>query len=534
MKNRYISALVTSCLSILPIVLIIYILSLTGVAPIGDTFTKAVGNTDNYVALAIGAGILIVGLSLFQIGASKGLTKVGEYMGSSLSRQTNVAIVVIFSFLLGALITCAEPSILIVSKQVNISAYVLIAVIAVGVGLFVAIGVIRIIVQKSLKIWYLTFYFLVFLMICLLQVNPDNHQFLPFIFDSGGITTGSATVPFILALGAGVATVRGGKNSRDSSFGLVGMASIGPILTMTIMILVKPATFSPYQLPVFDPSIWNRLKQALLPGSSIQELGTLIEVSMALLPIIFIFIVYELIFIRLSAKKLGQLFIGFVISYIGLVLFLTGTKAAMEPIGMSLGKSLADQKDWVVILIAFALGLVTILCEPAVHVLTVQIENISDGQLKKRTVLLALSIGVGIAICLAVVRTIFSITTPGGVSIMYIIVPGYLISLILMFVVPDMFTAIAFDSGGTASGPMAVSFILPMIIGLYSARCEATSGFTPNYYQDVFGCVALIALTPIIAIQILGVVTKTKNYRALRVMRKQIYDIRNDEIIHFN
>lgn len=541
MKNRYLSAFITSCLSILPIVVIIYVLSLANIAPVGFELVNHTGGSENYILLAVGAVVLIVGLALFQIGASQGLTKVGEYMGASLSKQKRLFIVIIFAFLLGMLITCAEPSILIVSEQVNINKYILIGSIAGGVGVFVVIGIIRITTQKSLKVWYLIFYLLVFLLICLLQVNQDNHKFLPFIFDAGGITTGSATVPFIIALGAGVAAVRGGQNSRDDSFGLVGLASVGPILTMTILILASPTSFDAYQVaPIPTDHILQRFIGVLLPGE--KSMGTLIEVVMALAPIILIFLIYNWIFIRLSAQKIGKIFIGFLISYVGLTLFLTSTNATMQPIGQLVGRSLAGQQDWVVIVIAFALGLVTILCEPAVHVLTVQIEDISDGQLSKPSVLIALSIGVGVAICLSMIRTLL------GFSIMYYMIPGYLISLVLMFFVPDIYTAIAFDSGGTASGPMSVSFILPLIVGLFSVRGASnpvegdvidiidgipTLTASTRFYETAFGVVALIALTPIIAIQVLGLVSEGKNAHALHVMRKQMFDSRNSEVIHF-
>lgn len=528
MNNKIIRSFVTSALSILPIILIVFILSLTNVAPIGDTFTIKGLGTDNYILLSIGAASMIIGLALFQIGASKGLSKVGEYMGASLSKQRRLFVVIIFAFALGALITCAEPSIMIVANQVNINKWVLVFSIAAGVGVFVVIGILRIIFQKSLNLWYLLYYLIVFLLICLLQINPANHAFLPFVFDSGGVTTGSATVPFILALGAGVATTRGGNNSRDSSFGLVGMASIGPIITMTILILVNPSSFAPYQVPALDSdvSIWSRFLTAITPSFNFNSMGSVIEVLMALLPIIVVFLIYDLIFIKLPMKKLGQLLIGFFISFLGLVLFLTAVSASMNPIGLRVGIELGKQSETIIIIIAFAIGLVTILCEPAVHVLTAQIEDISDGQLRKWTVLLALSLGVGVAICLAMTRSLF------GFSIMYIIVPGYLLSFILMFLVPDIYTAIAFDSGGTASGPMAVSFVLPLIIGVYSGRNNITEGI--SFYEDCFGVIALIAMTPILAIQVLGLASRFKTMQAYRVMRAQMADSRSDEIIHFN
>lgn len=534
MKNKYFRSFINSSISILPIVLIVFVLSLTGLAKISDY---------DYTMLSFGAVAMIIGLSFFQIGAQNSLVKVGEYMGASLSKQKNLFIVIFFAFLLGALITCAEPSILIVSKQAGMNPIILIGSIAGGVGVFVVIGILRIVFQKSLNLWYLAFYLIVFMLVCVLQVDAKNHAFLPFIFDAGGITTGSATVPFILSLGAGVAMTRGGGKSKDSSFGLVGLASVGPIITMIVLILTSPSGFSPYVVtepteiavsaasPDFWKAIGNSFSSSLLPSGA-NQFGSMVEVAIALAPILVIFFIYELIFIRLSLKKILNLFIGFIVAFIGLTVFLTAVGAAMSPIGLKAGLAIANQPDWLLITLAFAIGAVTILCEPAVHVLTTQIENMSSGQVKKGTVLITLSIGVGVAICLSVIRTLYKF------SIMYYIIPGYMISLLLMFVVPELFTAIAFDSGGTASGPMAVSFVLPFIIGIHSIRNEGVApGFgsysSINVYESAFGVVAMVAMTPILAIQLLGVVGKLQTIHALHVVRDQIHDERNNEIIHF-
>ena len=528
MNNKFFKSLLSSTLSILPIIAIIFVLSLTDIAAIGNNFVRQDLGYSNYISIAIGAIGMIFGLTLFQTGAEKGLAKVGEYMGASLSKQKRLFVVVLFAFLLGALITCAEPSILITAKQIGGNEWVLIGAIAAGVGLFIVVGILRIIKQKSLKVWYIIFYLIVFLFICLLQVDPNNHAFLPFIFDAGGITTGSATVPFILALGAGVATVRGGKNSRESSFGLVGMASIGPVISMTVFILLNRGGFTPYQVtePATTQEWWSSLAATLLPSSDFSSLGTLIEVFMALLPIILIFFIYELIYIKLPSNKVWKLLLGFLVSFFGLVLFLSAVNGFLSPIGLKVGKQLGNQPDWLIILVAFALGLVTIVCEPAVHVLTAQIEEVSDGQLKKKTVLLTLAIGVGLAICLSMIRSIYKF------SIMFYIIPGYALALLLLFAVPDIYGAIAFDSGGTASGPMSVSFILPLIIGVYSTKNNLTSGV--EFYSDCFGVVALIALTPILAIEVLGIVPQIKQVIALNTIRGEISDSRSDEIIHFN
>lgn len=511
MKNRILNSLFTSSMSILPVVVIIFILSWVGLSPL---------KINDYWLLFIGTIVLIIGLALFQIGASSGLTKVGEYMGSSLSKQSNVWIIILFAFILGTLITCAEPSIMIVSTQVSIPKWILVGAIAVGVGIFVALGVVRVLLHRSLKVWYLFLYAIVFMLLCLIE----NGQFLPFIFDSGGITTGSATVPFILALGAGVATVRGGKNATNESFGLVGIASIGPILTMTLLIVFYRSGFQDYiyNSPVMnDSNIFGQFVQALFPSSS-TSFGSLIEVGMALAPILIVFFIYNALYIRLPKGKILKLLVGFLYSYIGLVLFLTAVSAVMNPMGTYIGEQLALQPTFVIILICLLLGLVTILCEPAVHVLTGQIEAISEGRIKKVTVLLVLSIGVGLAIMLAGIRAIY------GFSIMYYIVPGYALSLALMFVCNDTYTAIAFDSGGTASGPMSVSFILPMVIGL-----TVGLGNGDRIYELAFGVIGLIAMTPIIGIQLLGVYEKIKAYRSLLFMRAHKYEEDDAQIIHF-
>lgn len=522
MKNRHVQAFISSTLSIVPMIAIILILHFTGLAKI--TYEN---DNSNIWLILIGMIILIVGLALFQIGASSSLAKVGEYMGSSLSKQKNLFIVIIFSFALGLLITCAEPSILIVSKQVTIvpgplNAVLLVGGIALGVGIFVVIGVLRIIYHKPLKLWYIFFYGLTFMLISLIAIDPERRQLLPFIFDAGGVTTGSATVPFILALGAGVATVRGGKNATNDSFGLVGMASVGPIISTALLIMIN-ASVPPYEVATStDMSILARFLDAFIPSST--GYGSSIEVLIAIAPILLIFFIYNFIYMKLPKNKIIKLLIGFAYTYIGLALFLSATNASMSPIGSIVGQNLASQNDAIIVLIAFVIGLVTIICEPAVHVLTKQIENVSDGRITKITVLLTLSLGVGIAIGLAALRAVLKF------SVLYIIVPGYAIILALSFLCPDIYTAIAFDSGGTASGPMAASFVLPMIIGIVVNRA---GGSGEDVYEYGFGVVAMIAMTPIIALQILGIMQKIKTDHAYKVMRSHVYSIEDAQIINF-
>lgn len=528
MKNRYAQSFISAALSIVPMILIICILSWTGVAPLNAA-------RGDYWLLLLGMVVLIVGLAVFSLGASSSLSKVGEYMGSSLSKQKNLFIVIAFAFALGSLITVAEPSIIIVSKQITndpLVGYLLTGGIALGVGIFVVIGVLRIIFHKSLKIWYLLFYFITFMILIFIFLVAKDGQnksvFLPFIFDSGGVTTGSATVPFILALGTGIATVRGGKNAKNDSFGLVGMASIGPILSVTILILCSNSLATNAAGPSFlgdNMNIFQMFLFGFIPHMSngVFVMGSSLEVIIAMAPTLIIFLIYNAIFIKLPRNKILKLLFGFLLAYLGLSTFLCGTSAAMTPLGYQVGSKLGDNADWVIILVAFVVGLVTIVCEPAVHVLTVQIEKVSDGHVSRLSVLLALSLGVGVAIALAAIRTLF------GFSIMYYMIPGYIVSLVLMFFCPDIFTAMAFDSGGTASGPMASSFVLPMIVGITFTRYGADA----NYFENSFGVIALIALTPVIAIQILGVVDNLRLAKARYVMRHHVYSADDAQIIHF-
>ena len=528
MNNRYIHSILSSALSVIPMIAIVLILSFIHV----DGVQLVPLGLFDYLALILGTFIMVVGLGLFQVGSSTGLAKVGEYMGSSLSQQEKLFVVIIFSFLLGMLITCAEPSLLVLANQVAMPSLLLIGFIAGGVGIFVVIGVIRIIFHGSLKLWYLIYYFLLFMLICLIAIDEESRRFLPFIFDAGGITTGSATVPFILALGAGIAAVRGGRKATNDSFGLVGMASIGPILSMAILILINRGNFSPYEITVFNGftdfgTVMYNIGISLIPTSG-THLGTIIEVLMALIPIILIFVIYDRLFIKLPKNKIKELLMGFFLSFIGLVIFLTGVNAIMSPFGTLVGESVGKNIpfEWILIGLSFIIGLVTVLCEPAVHVLTTTINEVSDGAVKKSTVVISLSLGVGVAIGLSAIRTIYNF------DIMYILIPGYSLSIILMFICPDIYTAMAFDAGGTASGPMSVSFVLPMIIGITHARTDYGPSST-LYYTRSFGVVALIALTPILTIQFLGVFHKFKTMYRLHLTSIAMDEPGDAQIIHF-
>ena len=530
---KFLRVFLESSLSIIPIVAIILILSLS-------TLTPLIGGWD-YLLLIVGALVLIIGLSIFSIGSSRSLSKVGEHMGASLSKQNNIWIVILVSFLLGALVTCAEPSIMILAELTPMDDWMLILFISVGVGLFVALGVIRVFKRKSLKWWLITLYGIVF-GLCLIIDSNQQAQYLPLIFDASGATTGSATVPFLLSLGSGVAMVRAGKKAKEESFGLVAISSVGPIISMVIMVIINTSTVAGnYDLGSTllnnSSDIFTRFYQAIFPtfdiNGNILGYGTIIEVLVALLPIMVVFFIYQKIFIKLPKGELIRISLGFLYSYLGLVLFLSAVSAVMMPFGIFIGQELGNYAPWVIILIFFIIGLVSIMCEPAIHVLTKQIEQVSDGGIKKSSVLLTLSIGVGVAIGLCAIRAIYKF------SIAYYIIPGYLIALGLTFLSPNLFTALAFDSGGVASGPMTVSFLLPLTIGMYASQNNIVISNDSQdglLKQDVltncFGVIAMVAMTPLIAIQILGIIIEYKKYRRQSLYQSQLL-LSDNEVIHF-
>ena len=523
--NRFFRTLLEASLSIIPIIAVVLFLSIPmfNGEPLIPLFEM------DYLLISLGAVVLILGLAIFTLGASRSLSRVGEHMGASLSKQGNLFIVVLFTFVLGALITCAEPSIMILSTQTPLPGWMLILFISIGVGVFVALGVVRVIKQMPLNIWLLCFYGLVF-GLCIL-IDRDG-QLMPLIWDAGGATTGSATVPFLLALGAGVAAVRGGKNATENSFGLVAISSIGPILTMALMAIVISLTGgqdAPYVSNIVglhsDVDIFTRFVNELMPTFSdggIGNYGTLLETVLALIPIMLVFFIYQAIFIKLPFREIGRILVGFLYSYIGLVVFLTGVKAMMMPLGEYVGKCLGDFDSLVVIGLCFIFGLVTIICEPATHVLTKQIEDVSNGVISKKSVLISLSIGVGVAIALAGLRSYYNI------DIVYFIVPGYLIALILTFFCPPLYTAIAFDSGGVASGPVTVSFVLPMIVGM-----TLTVDPSANVMARSFGVIAFVAMTPLICLQILGIYFNCKKQIAFKRFKQSILQHCDNEVIHF-
>ena len=492
--------IVEAALSVLPIAVIVLLLCLM-VTPM---------RPDLLLCFLIGAVMLVVGMGLFSLGAEQSMTPIGSKIGTALTRTKNMPLILGVSFLLGFAITVAEPDLQVLAQTVpHIKSSVLLVTVGAGVGLFMAICMLRILTGASLRWILIVCYTLIFVLAAF-----TDRDFLCIAFDSGGVTTGPMTVPFILAMGLGVSKVRSDDRAEADSFGLVGLCSIGPILSVLLLgAIYKTQPAQGESSVVSGVSTTVELGQDYL--HALPEY--LWEVTMALLPIFIFFLIFQVVSLKLRKLPFLRILIGILYTYFGLVLFLTGVNVGFSPLGYALGAALAE--GWKVYLLAplaMLMGWFIINAEPAVHTLNKQVEELSAGAISAKAMGMSLSIAVSAAGGLAMLRVIT------GVSILYFLVPGYLVALALSFFVPRTFTAIAFDSGGVASGPLTATFMLPFATG----ACEALGG---NVMTDAFGLVALVAMMPLITVQVMGAIYVVKSRHASQ--EPQLPDFGDNEII---
>lgn len=504
MKTILFKKLNESLTSVLPIVAIVFLLNLT---PLVEFSTAEI------LAFLISAVFLIIGIGLFNLGADIAMTPMGEHIGSGLSKLKSMSVLLSVCFVMGIFITVAEPDLAVLADQVKdfgIDGVALILTIGIGVGLFLVISILKIVFRKPLSSMLMFFYMLLFAFSAIL-LESGGGSLIPLAFDSGGVTTGPITVPFIMALGVGISSTIGGKNSGENSFGLIALCSVGPMLAVLILGCMGNGTVADimpdYPLEVRFATIIHTL------------LETAKEVALALGLIVLFFIILQFIVLKLPKKKLIQIAVGILYTFAGLVLFLSAVKIGFMPIGYKLGTELASNRA-VLIGLSFVIGMVVVLAEPAVHVLNKQVEEVTEGTVSRKSMMIALSIGVGLAICLSILRAIL------GFSILWYLIPGYAISLGLSFFVPGLYTAIAFDSGGVASGPLTSSFILPFAVG----ACFASGG---NILADAFGIVAMVAMAPLIAIQLLGFKSVIAKQISDRIATRRILSADDEQIIEF-
>lgn len=465
--------------AVLPIIGIVLILCF-GVAPISPSIL---------LCFLMGAIFLLVGMMFFTLGAEVAMTPMGERVGTCMTKSKKLWLVLGLAFLLGFIITISEPDLQVLAQQVPaVPNMVLILSVACGVGVFLLVAFLRMLFGIPLPPLLLIFYTAIFILAFFVPAD-----FLSVAFDSGGVTTGPMTVPFIMALGIGISAIRSDRHAADDSFGLVALCSIGPILAVMVLGMI----YNPQDAAYVPPMIPEVENSAQLWQLFAQELPTYMkEIVIALLPIFLFFLIFQLLVLKLTKRKLIKILIGLVYTYIGLVLFLTGVNVGFMPAGNYLGQMLAGlEAPWLLIPVAMVMGFFIVRAEPAVYVLQRQVEEMTDGAISAGAMGMGLSVGVAVSLGIAMIRVLT------GISILWFLIPGYTIALGISFFVPKIYTAIAFDSGGVASGPMTAAFLLPLAQG----ACVALGG---NIVTDAFGVVAMVAMTPLITIQVMGLYAK--------------------------
>lgn len=501
-----------SMISVLPIAVIVLIISFTPLAKLKVT---------EQVTFVICAILLIVGIGLFNLGADLAMTPMGEHVGTGLTKSKKVLVLISVCFVMGILITVAEPDLTVLADQVKevMNNMVLIVTVGVGVGIFLVLAVIKIVFHRDLSMLLMFFYLMLF-SVCALLIESGKNNFLALSFDSGGVTTGPITVPFIMALGFGIATTVGGRSANENSFGLIALCSIGPVIAVMILALASNGEMSQETM--------NAMASYATVAESLQHIGhailnTVKNVGIALFLVVAFFMILQFTVLKLPKQKLAQIGIGIGYTFVGLVVFLVAVEVGFMPVGFKLGTEIAKFSQPVLVIFGFAIGFVVVLAEPAVHVLNQQVEQVTNGGVKKMEMLLALSAAVGVSLGLSVIRMICHF------SILYYLIPGYLISLGLSFFVPKIYTAIAFDSGGVASGPLTSSFILPLIVG----ACVAVNGNANQILTEAFGVVAMVAMTPLITIQALGFKAVMSAKVRNNITMKRIVSADDEQIIYF-
>lgn len=493
--NYLVEKLKESVSSVLPICLLVLAICFT-IIPV---------TPDVMLSFIIGTLLLILGMGFFTLGADIAMTPIGKQIGTRMTKAKNLWVIFPLSFLLGIMITISEPDLQVLSTNVpHIGTSVLIITVAIGVGLFLLISMLRIIFAIKLRWLLLFFYVLIFLLAFLSDAN-----YLSVAFDSGGVTTGPMTVPFIMALGVGVAYVRSDKRAEEDSFGLVALCSIGPILAVMAL-----GFFYSGESAVIESSVIKSYTDTTAIGMSyLSALPKYMhEVLIALAPIVIFFLIFQAVALKLERRSFQRILIGIAYTYVGLVLFLVGVNVGFSPLGTALGGELAlGWKRYLLIPLGMLMGWFVIAAEPAVHVLNKQVEEITSGAISAQAMGISLSIAIAVAVGLAMLRVLT------GIPILWFLLPGYITALVLSFFVPPIFTAIAFDSGGVASGPMTATFMLPLAVG-------ASSALGGNIVTDAFGLVAMVAMMPLITIQVMGMVYVIKTAKDDKMAPAETYD----------
>lgn len=481
--------------SVLPIVIIVLLLSFT-VVPV---------EPDLMLSFLTGALLLVIGSGLFNFGCDTALSKIGSMIGAKITQSRNLGKILGCSFLLGCAVTIAEPDLSVLAANVpHIQTVPLMITVSVGVGIFLPMAMLRILLGVKIRYLLIGSYLLVFVLAFF-----SDPKYLSVAFDAGGVTTGPMTAPFIISLGVGVSSIRSDKNAEADSFGLVGLCSIGPILAVLLLGFIYPGK----EGKIAASTVASYANTVEMSKSYLRSLPSQMEeVALALLPVMLIFLVFQFFSLKIRFLRFIRILVGMCFTYVGLVVFLVGVNVGFSPIGMMLGRKIAEGEVsfWLIPIVAL-MGWFLVAAEPAVHTLTEQVEEISAGAVSTKTMKLALSVAVSLSMVLSMVR----IQT--GIPILYFVFPGYLLALVLTFFVPPVFTAIAFDAGGVASGPMAATFMLPFAMGVCMAK-------ETNLLTEAFGLVSLVAMLPLITVQLVGLFSQIKKKRGQAAPEKVYKD----------
>ena len=518
--NKIYKKFLETFLAILPMVFIITLIYLISAFSnlLKSSDGKQLISLETFIPFIICSFTLVIGSTIFQLGADNALHKVGTLIGQHITQKRSIFFLSIVTIFLGTLISIAEPDLAILGDVVgksfgNGGDWIVRIVAGIGVGIFLVIGLIRIMTQKSIKYVFLGGYILI-LGIAAIFGPKDGQSFLSVAYDTSGVTTGAATVPFVISFGAAVASARGGKDTASDSFGLSGIMSLGPVLTMLLLCFSYPKC----NIAEVDiPTCLDQIKSGIF-------WEMIIDVCYGVGPIFLFFLIYNWIFIKLNRARLFQIIVGFIFVFIGLYIFLISASLGLKGLGKEFGHNTTSNPEIHYLLIVFGLltGIIIVMGEPSIQILSKQVEEISGGMIKKKTLMIALSIGVGTAITLELARNLFW----NGFSSYYLFIPIYVIALILMFFVPDIYTAIAFDSGGIASGTISVCLVMPIVIGMVTCQQHIDNGF---------GIIGMVSAFPIICIQILGINAKIKNNVLLKKARNKIYNKTiEQQVIHFD
>lgn len=525
MYNSLLRRLKEATILILPIMCLVVVLSLSSSSLSLDSlniYPNHLGPV--FVSFLISIVPLVIGLALFNLGADKSMGRIGTIVGNNLTKKKTLVLLCFGAVLIGLLTTMAGPNLEVLSLRLFPFAknWILIVIVSLGVGLMLLAAILRVIYQKPLKMWYLIFYGVVFALGCL-----ADKKFFAMVFDASGATSDSIAIPFILALGIGFAQVRGGKNPEEDAFGYAGLCAIGPLISVIVMAIV-----------LSNSNFTVNCVEASTNLTSFSEMGNLylhefswscLEVAISLLPIILFFIIYNF-FLKIKGQQLLSIITGFIYTYFGLVLFLTGANSGLIPAASSLGESFSNINLGLFILIGFILGFLMILAEPNVHVLAERVNDISSGVISKKMIYLSLCIATGLAAVLNIIRVRFNI------PFAYFAIGIYLVVSILAIFVPDIYVALAFDSAGVSTGSLSACFLLPLFISytraLYNQGVYGSEKLEDVLLANGFGCIGMVGMMPLLTVEILGVISIIRKALFYKKVKENVLEEDDSQVVH--